>query len=131
MTDHVADIDWMCGRALITARNATVDKINDIVLQLLPGETHTYRSCGKFNTDNLEFPLEFIHAQTLEGSRPRVETQTTHHCIAYSQRGCAWWALQSHPVPGEQFVFKNCGVGCRFWPPSWQNHHTAQDSFPH
>ena len=80
VTVHVTDFDWMCGRAVITGRNATVDKINDIVLQLLPGETHTYRSYDKFDGDDLEFPLEFIHAQTPAGFPPH-ELKLKRHAI--------------------------------------------------
>lgn len=38
------DHQWMCQRAILTARNSSVDEINDIILSKLSGESANYIS---------------------------------------------------------------------------------------
>jgi ATP-dependent DNA helicase PIF1 len=60
----------MCGRAIVTARNVIVDKINDVALDMVPDEKKIYRSCEKPKEESALYPLEVFHDLVPPGFPP-------------------------------------------------------------
>ncbi len=46
------DAAWLCSRAILAPKNADVDRINDEVLKLIPGEAATYLSSNYLREDD-------------------------------------------------------------------------------
>ncbi|XP_050110486.1 uncharacterized protein LOC126589277 [Malus sylvestris] len=68
------DVSYLKERAIVTPRNDTATKINDFVLGIVPGESHTYLSFDSVssateNSENLDmlYPIEFLNQLDLPG----------------------------------------------------------------
>lgn len=62
----------MCQRAILAARNSSVDEINDIILNKLPGESVNYISIDNVmdQEDSVHYPQEFLNSLTPSGFPP-------------------------------------------------------------
>ncbi|KAL0366919.1 UNVERIFIED_CONTAM: hypothetical protein Sradi_3582000 [Sesamum radiatum] len=63
MIDHVNDANYMVGRAIITPKNIDVDKINEVLIGLFPGQEKVYTSWDSVDDDqhNL-YKAEFLNS---------------------------------------------------------------------
>ena len=59
----------MCQRTILAARNSSVDKINDIILNKLLGDNVNYISIDNVmdQEDAVNYPQEFLNSQNLSG----------------------------------------------------------------
>ncbi|XP_048514974.1 LOW QUALITY PROTEIN: ATP-dependent DNA helicase pif1-like [Athalia rosae] len=66
------DYQWMCQRAILAARNSSVDDINNQILTKLPGDTVTYTSIDNVMDpeDAVHYPQEFLNSLNPSGLPP-------------------------------------------------------------
>ncbi|CAG4969265.1 unnamed protein product [Colias eurytheme] len=66
------DHEWMCKRAILAARNSSVDEINDLILSKLPGDIATYTSIDNVmdQVDAVHYPQEFLNSLNPSGLPP-------------------------------------------------------------
>ncbi|CAK1599568.1 unnamed protein product [Parnassius mnemosyne] len=66
------DYQWMCQRAILAARNSSVDEINDLILPKLPGDIVTYTSIDNVmdQEDAVHYPQEFLNSLNPSGLPP-------------------------------------------------------------
>lgn len=78
--NNFADHNYMCARAILTPKNDSVDTINNKVIQLLPGEDHTYLSADSVaNTAHAAiYPTEFLNSLSPSGLPPHKLTLKLH-----------------------------------------------------
>ena len=55
------EADWFSSRMIITGKNVDVDRINDMMLAMVPGNAKDYYSYDKTAEDETMHPLEYIH----------------------------------------------------------------------
>lgn len=56
-----SEMDWFSSRMIITAKNVDVDRINEKMLAMFPGNVREYYSYDKSAEDGTMHPLEYIH----------------------------------------------------------------------
>ena len=56
--------EWLCERAILAARNDTVEEINIHIQKFLPGPEHSYKSmdCVLNQADAVQYPMEFLNS---------------------------------------------------------------------
>ncbi|CAB3235853.1 unnamed protein product [Arctia plantaginis] len=66
------DYPWMCQRAILAARNSSVDEINELILTKLPGDKVTYTSIDNVmdQEDAVHYPQEFLNSLNPSGLPP-------------------------------------------------------------
>lgn len=66
------DYQWMCQRAILAARNSSVNETNDLILSKLPGEKVTYTSIDNVmdQEDAVHYPQEFLNSLNPSGLPP-------------------------------------------------------------
>ncbi|CAB3233342.1 unnamed protein product [Arctia plantaginis] len=66
------DYPWMCQRAILAARNSSVDEINELILTKLPGDEVTYTSIDNVmdQEDAVHYPQEFLNSLNPSGLPP-------------------------------------------------------------
>ena len=71
MNDHVFDADFMVKRAIITPKNADVDKLNDTIIRSLSGDLIEYTSWD-FVVDDVHnlYQPEFLNSLCPSGLPP-------------------------------------------------------------
>ena len=64
--------DWLCERAILAPRNDTVDGVNRVLLQKLPGEESAFLSNDTVDNDDeaVNFPTEFLNSLNPPGIPP-------------------------------------------------------------
>ena len=69
------DPKWLEERAILVARNDTVDRINFNLLQALPGQKKVYKSFDSTleQSDAVQYPIEFLNSLKPSGMPP--------HCL--------------------------------------------------
>lgn len=69
---HHANITWVSGRAILCPRNETVDRINDHVLEMFPGDTVTCLSVDSVAESDQQalYPAEYLNSLNLSGLPP-------------------------------------------------------------
>ncbi len=63
---------FLANRTILTPLNENVDKINELCVNMFPGETHTYLSADTLHKDscNLNIPTEYLNSITPSGCPP-------------------------------------------------------------
>ncbi len=63
---------FLANRTILTPLNENVDKINDLCVNMFPGENHTYLSADTLHKDscNLNIPTEYLNSITPSGCPP-------------------------------------------------------------
>ena len=58
------DFHWLCSRAIVSPRNETVDEINNIITQKVPGQVKHYKSIDTVSNieDAVHYPQEFLNS---------------------------------------------------------------------
>ncbi|KAG8387312.1 hypothetical protein BUALT_Bualt02G0008200 [Buddleja alternifolia] len=75
MIEHVNDANYMVGRAIITPKNVDVDKINEKLIDLFPGEEKVYSSWDSVDGDrNNLYQEEFLNSLSPSGLPPHKLT---------------------------------------------------------
>ncbi|KAG8389728.1 hypothetical protein BUALT_Bualt01G0008900 [Buddleja alternifolia] len=75
MIEHVNDANYMVGRAIITPKNVDVDKINEKLIDLFPGEEKVYSSWDSVDDDrNNLYQEEFLNSLSPSGLPPHKLT---------------------------------------------------------
>ncbi|XP_073121317.1 uncharacterized protein [Henckelia pumila] len=68
MVEHINDANYMVSRAIITPKNADVDKINELLISKFPGEEREYASWDTIEDDNNNlFQEEFLNTLSPSG----------------------------------------------------------------
>ena len=70
LSDNIGNKKYLCARAILTSKNATVDMINALMLDMIPGETpNPYLSADSLSEedDPLSFPVELLNSITPSG----------------------------------------------------------------
>ena len=64
IVENIQDTSWLSERAILCPKNDSVNKINQIILDMLPGESTLYRSVDKMKSDEeaLRFPVEYLNS---------------------------------------------------------------------
>lgn len=72
--ENYKDVDFWKNRAILTALNDDVDLVNNRVLELFPGDVHTYYSADSVvDTQNANiYPVEFLNTLQPSGCPPHV-----------------------------------------------------------
>ena len=74
LTAGYEDDYFLTNRTILTPLNENVDKINDLCVNMYPGENHTYLSADKLHEDScsLNVPLEYLNSITPSGMPPHI-----------------------------------------------------------
>ncbi|KAJ8871663.1 hypothetical protein PR048_027990, partial [Dryococelus australis] len=63
------DFRWLCSRAIVLPRNDTVNEINNLTIQRVPGQVKTYKSIDTVTNvdDVVHFPQDFLNSLNPSG----------------------------------------------------------------
>ncbi|KAJ8883530.1 hypothetical protein PR048_015374 [Dryococelus australis] len=66
------DFHWLCSRAIVSPRNDTVNEINNLIIQSVPGQVKTYKSIDTVTNvdDVVHFPQDFLNSLNPSGLPP-------------------------------------------------------------
>lgn len=68
---HLPTPEFLAERAILAARNVDVDDLNNNLLDLLPGDEHTYKSIDSVSTeDNHTYGEEYLNSLQINGVPP-------------------------------------------------------------
>lgn len=69
---HQNDFRWLCCRAIVSPRNETVNEINNLIMQKVPGEVKCYKSIDTVTNieDAVHYPQEFLNSLNPAGLPP-------------------------------------------------------------
>ncbi|XP_045454816.1 uncharacterized protein LOC123664266 [Melitaea cinxia] len=73
---HERDFHWLCSRAIVSPKNDTVNEINNLIVQKVPGQTKTYKSIDTVTNieDAVHYPQEFLNSLNPSGLPPHELT---------------------------------------------------------
>ncbi len=75
LTGSQHDSQFLCSRAILTSKNATVDLINETMMEQFLGEAHTYTSVDSVEEEQATlYPIEFLNTLTPCGMPPHHVT---------------------------------------------------------
>ena len=65
---------WLCERAIMAPKNSSVSKINETLLDLLPGDVKIYKSIDTVidQTDVVNYPTDFLNSLEPSGMPPHL-----------------------------------------------------------
>ncbi|KAJ8876613.1 hypothetical protein PR048_021058 [Dryococelus australis] len=66
------DFHWLCSRAIVSPRNDSVNEINNLIIQRVPGQVKTYKSIDTVTNvdDVVHFPQDFLNSLNPSGLPP-------------------------------------------------------------
>ncbi|XP_043217555.1 ATP-dependent DNA helicase pif1-like [Amphibalanus amphitrite] len=65
---NYVDTEWLHQRAILTPRNSDVDKVNQVLMEMLPGATAEYRSIDSMtDPEAVPMPTEVLNSLELSG----------------------------------------------------------------
>ena len=71
IVNNYLDQKFMCQRIIMSPKNETADVINDYVMQLIPGDAHTFLSADSVDvTQAAMYPTEFLNTLSPNGMPP-------------------------------------------------------------
>lgn len=73
---HEKDFHWLCSRAIVSPRNDTVNEINNLIIQKVPGQIKKYKSIDTVTNieDAVHYPQEFLNSLNPSGLPPHELT---------------------------------------------------------
>ncbi|GBP91731.1 hypothetical protein EVAR_92008_1 [Eumeta japonica] len=73
---HERDFHWLCSRAIVSPKNDTVNEINNLIVQKVPGQTKTYKSIDTVTNieDAVHYPQELLNSLNPSGLPPHELT---------------------------------------------------------
>ena len=74
--DGYLDKYWVARRAILTPRNESVDKINEVIMTKFPGQAKTYLSADTVAEEDMHeaYPTDFLNCIVLSGMPPHAMT---------------------------------------------------------
>ena len=74
--DGYLDKYWVARRAILTPRNESVDKINEVIMTKFPGQAKTYLSADTVAEEDMHeaYPTDFLNSIVLSGMLPHAMT---------------------------------------------------------
>ena len=74
--DGYLDKYWVARRAILTPRNESVDKINEVIMTKFPGQAKTYLSANTVAEEDMHeaYPTDFLNSIVLSGMPPHAMT---------------------------------------------------------
>ena len=75
LMNNIKDSAWLEGRAILTLTNKSVDAINDMVVESIPGPSYKFHSA-----DNVDNPRD-SHGHSIEYTNSLNPNGIPHHCI--------------------------------------------------
>ena len=76
LSQNYSNEDWLGERAILAPKNEDVDKINDQLMRMIPGEERSFRSFDSVEKDDdaTEYPIEFLNSLSPPGFPPHILT---------------------------------------------------------
>jgi len=70
LTENYLCYDWLRERAILAPRNDIVEKINQVLLEQLPGQERTYRSIDSTldQEEAVHYPVEFLNSKEFQNN---------------------------------------------------------------
>ena len=74
LENNFYNIQWISSRAILTTKNEDVDKLNDEIMERLPGDTIILRSVDTVTEENQAalYPPEFLNSLNISGLPPHI-----------------------------------------------------------
>ena len=74
---------WLCSQMIISPTNSAVSDVNNVMIDMFPGQARVYKSRDMVLGNEHRYPLECIDSLTHLGFPPHVLKQKARQCNAH------------------------------------------------